>query len=138
MCVARLDRSSSPGKGSASVELFADGSGEAARARSQKARERGVDVQVDEFAAVRVSSEHGGEIPGLALGARHRVRVKTPSGEAIASFEFSFEEYESDVVCVHDDAFYANWRIKRADRLDRCHCTEQARKLRKRNGALVL
>ncbi len=117
--------------------MYGQGPSAAQLARDRAARARGVDVQVDALPAVRVTLKQGAQVPGVALGARHRVRVRAPDGSALASFDFDFADYESDVVCVYDDAFYANWRIKRADRLDRCRCTEQPRKLRTRGGALV-
>ena len=113
LCVRRAVVGDDVGKGTASPGTTL----EQRRARARKLA-AGFELHVGDK-ELRVDSDAGGLVDGLALDESHLVVVRARDGSRHSTFRVRFSA-EEPVVCARYDAFYDNWRVRPWNGRSRC------------------
>ena len=69
-------------------------------------------VQVDDGRIIELPLNQSVRYAGISRGKRHVIKIRNRD-EVVESFQFSFEEYESDHLCLWFKALYQSWSLWR-------------------------
>jgi len=76
------------------------------------ARSFAYSVQVDDGRIIELPLNQSVRYAGISRGKRHVIKIRNRD-QVVESFQFSFEEYETDHLCLWFKALYQSWSLWR-------------------------
>jgi len=111
LCSQPYSLSSTPGKGSQTVQQFAEQS-DADRSAATRELAAGFEVRVDEREREAWTSKVGAAFDGLDPSVEHRVEIFNARGKRIRRLTLDFDKRGSDDLCLAFNSFYATWQLQ--------------------------